>query len=207
MSDTPLQPDAISAIRDFFKDPEVSKQFVDNVVTKRPLGWSRRSNAPYYNKQYGEHMKSIADLMLTTGEPQIFLYKDFPNISKGTLYNRINQAIRFLIDKLDTPQRTYRDWNDNLAVRRERGLGIRFDFKDREVDAPFVPRVAEKIVQMTYWQQQITRFLENSSATKLHLDKLALTPEQVEEVRQSLAGLKNIQYVIRAYEIKIVKTV
>jgi len=199
-----------SAVTAFFKDPSVAKAVTDMVVRKKPLNWSRRSNTAYYKEPYALALKETIDEMLRTREDQIYFYKDFPNVSKTTLYLKVNMSLRYLLDFLDTPEKLYARWNEMVVIRQERGIGVAIRFipslKDGIV-ADFKPKAVLPKVEVPKWKQRIDEYLEDARDTKpLHLDKLALTPTEIQDIRDSLSQLRGLMFVVRAFEIKIVKT-
>jgi len=199
-----------NAVAAFFKDPSVAKAVTDMVVRKKPMGWSRRSNTAYFKEPYALALKEVIDEMLRTREDQIYFYKDFPNVSRTTLYQKINMSLRYLLEFLDTPDRLYARWNEMVVIKQEAGVGVAIRFipalKDGIV-ADFKPKAVLPKAEVPSWKQKIDDYLEDARLTKpLHLDKLALTPDEMQQIKDSLSQLRGIVFVIRAYEIKIIKT-
>ena len=198
---------AANAVREFFKDPKVAEAVVNSVVKRKPTTWSRRSNAPYYNEHYATQLKHVADEMLRTREDQVFFYKVFEKISHNTLYIRINQSIRYLVENLDTGD-VYHKWSEMISVTRERNVGVILALKEQYRSTPsveFRPKPVLPVKDIPVWQRQIEDFLEDPRQTKLHIDKLCLTPEQMKEINASFVGVTGVLKVIRAHEIKLVK--
>jgi len=202
---------ATNSIKDFFKNPQVSKAVVDMVVRNRPVGWSRRSNAPYYKEVYALGLKVQIDSMLSDRKDRIFRYDQFPQHSKETLYLRINQALRYLLDNLDDANKTYAKWNEMVAVTRERGLGIRISYRPEFRESglgTFVSVPVESKSTVPLWKQRVDDYLEDGIAgdKPLHLTGLCLTSEQLVDLKTSLKGLSGVMSSVDAHEIKIIKT-
>lgn len=200
-------------IRDFFKNPKIEKAVVDIVVRKKPVGWSRRSNAPYYKEYYAQTLKAQIDAMIADRKDRIFPYASFPQHSKQTLYLRINQSLRYIIDYMDDDNKTYAKWSEMVEITRERDVrGIRIsyrpEFQGMDFSKEFIPVAIESRSQVPTWKQEVDDYLENSQPgdKPLHIDKLCMTPEQVIDLNTSLKPLEGIMYSVNAHEIKIIKT-
>lgn len=203
------QKQAAHAVRDFFKDPRVAEAVVDLAVRKRPPGWSKRSNAPYYKEVYALQMKRVVDDMLDTRQDQVYFFKDFPRTSPTTLYLRIHQSIHYLIDYLDTEDKRYAKWNEMISITRERKTGIRLSFIEGVRTAQmenFTPRAAIPKSEIPKWKQSVEEYLESSRTSPLHITGLMLTPDDIKHAKESLTGVAGILFRITSSEIKIIKT-
>lgn len=205
------QQETTNAVKEFFKNPQVAKNVVDMVVRNRPVGWSRRSNAPYYKEVYATALKGQIDQMLADRQDRVFPYAQFPQHSKETLYLRINQALRYLLDFLDDEHKTYSKWNEMVAITRERGRGIRISYRPEFRDSGLNAFVAVPVEQKSHvptWKQKVDDYLENGSPADkpLHLTGLCLTVEQLADLKTSMKGLDSVMFSATAQEIKIIKT-
>lgn len=206
-----MSQETTNAVKDFFKNPQVSKAVVDMVVRNRPVGWSRRSNAPYYREAYALALKGQIDAMLKDRKDRVFRYDQFPQHSKETLYLRINQALRYLLDFLDDETKTYSKWNEMVAITRERGLGIRISYRSEFRESGLGAFVAVPVDQKSsapIWKQKVDDYLENASPADkpLHITGLCLTVEQLADLKTSMKGLDDVMFSATAQEIKIIKT-
>lgn len=177
---------------------------------KKPLGWSKHSRAPYYKEVYGLEAKAFFDKLMakTNKEDEIIRYKANPNVKPATLYARFYQSTRYLIDFLDTPEHKYKDFILNLIVERERGVGIRISFPhaiEFSVDNPFA--TAELVVEKGYdWEDELNEYLEKGEVGKKKtIDKLALSPEQIADLKESFSQLKNLVYKVESDKIVLLK--
>lgn len=198
------------AVRAFFSDPRVAEAVVNIAVRKKPAGWSKRSNAPYFNSGAAKLMKEVADEMMRTREDQVYFYKDFPTMSRNTLYLRINQSLRYLLEYMDTEDNLYAKWAEMVAVTRERGTGVRLSFKEEYRfggENSFKPKAVLAKATEPKWKTDVDEYLESGRTSPLHIDKLMLTPEEIGSLKESLVGVQNILFRVTASEIKIVKTV
>lgn len=199
-------------LRKIFSDPKTSAKVADVLLNDRPVGWGRRSNAPYFKESYGLQMKETLDQMMKDHIDVWYPYKEYQEkygIGRDTLYLRINQSLRYLFEKLDDTEHTYARFYEKLETSRERGLGvvIRFrpEFSDPEV-ANFQPRQVIPPEEIPEWKEKIDRFLESSETGRtLHIEKLALTVNQIAEIKVQLTGLTNIISNITAHSIKLIK--
>lgn len=196
-----------------FVNPQLQSAIVDAVVYSRPHGWGRRSVAPYYKERFGKEMKPILDEMIKTREDQLFEYEDFKKkfgISKETLYLRINQSMRYVIDKMDDVDHTYGRFCEMVEVNRERNVGviIRFRPECREGEVSnFVPKAVEPKDSLPVWREQLNEFLENSTPgdKPFFKEKLALTPEQIQDLTDSLTGIGGILFNVTSYSVKVIR--
>lgn len=201
--------DPNESIRDFFRDPSVAKAVIDLVVHKKPVGWSRRSNAPYYKREYALEMKNMIDEMLKTREDQVFMYRDFPRLASSSLYLKVNQALRYLVEKMDTEDKLYARWYEMVHISQERGVGVRISFIEElrtSAVSSFKPRAISSAANTPQWKQQVDEYLESDEVKPLHIDKLCLTQDDVKATRESLQSVKGIMFTVFAHEIKIIKT-
>jgi len=194
-----------------FVDPKVQAAVVDQVIRKKPKGWGRHSNAPYYSEVYGKQLQVVVDAMMIDRQPRCYFYDEYlkkHGVSKETLYLRVNQSRLWLLEQMD-PDGRYTKFFSLVEIHRERGVGviIRYkpEFQDGD-DSDFAPRTVLPVNEMPRWKKEVDEFLENASAgDKKHIDKLALSPDDILQLKIQLAGLKDVISNITAFEIKLVK--
>ncbi len=191
------------------------ERFVKFNAIPRPEGWSPKSNAPYYNMFCGEQMQIAVDEMMRSREPIVYRYANFcyedgvqGGCSRNTLYNRINQSIRYLVEKMD-PNNVYLRWLETVDVNRKKGLGItiRFkpEFKNPNVTSSFVPDKYIEPEDEVKWRRKMEEWLEGDEMTPFCLEKLALTTEEVESLRKELTSLSGIQASVNSTSIMIIR--
>ena len=193
-----------------FPSPEVASKVVDLVVKgSKPDGWSRHSNAPYYKKEYAESIRKSIDKMLESGTDIVYRYDVFcvnTGVSKETLYLRINQSIRYLVERMDTADNKYKNWYEAVNVTRERGVGIviRFVAGLHEAGSNFEPEVLVPVAQQPVWKQRMYNWLESDREKPFIQEGLALSPDDITQLKLELHGLKTILASVSAATIKIV---
>lgn len=194
-------------LRAIFPDPVVAEKVVNLVVHKRPPGWSKKSNAPYYNEFYAKLMQKEIDKMVEGGVSVMYEYTRFckagrGGVSQGSLYARINQSIKYLVDNLDTPDKKYQQWQDVTKVRRTEH-GILLEFKPAmEMDGQPLTAQPDK----PKWLRGMDEWLESGDVTPYMQEHIALTPQEVASVKEQLAGLKGIMCMVTTTSIKIIRT-
>ena len=192
-----------------FPSPEVASKFVDMIVTNRPHGWSRHSNAPYYKEVYALHIKREIDKMIQSGNPIVFRYNQWceeGGMTPNTLYTRINQSIRYLIEKLDRDGK-YKLWYEGITIRRKRGVGIRMDYVAGLCENA-TSLVADEVETETHtpkWKRDLDYWLESDNTTPFCQQGLALTPEEILSLKRELGGLSNVQCSIKSESVKVIK--
>lgn len=200
-----------SRLNEIFPNQEVSSAVTKLVLSKRPIGWSNKSNSPYYAKKCGEQIKVVADRMLETGEPQIYRYDiwckegDPFAISKNTLYTRINQSIRYLVERMD-PDGIYREWYDSVVVRRDplKG-GVIIENKQSLINREILPESILPSTHTAQWRKELDSWLESDDTDPFIKEHLALTPDEIKKLKQELTGLTNIMFDVTSFSVKVIK--
>lgn len=201
-------------LREIFPEP-IAERVVDVVVSKRPAGWGRKSIAPYYKENYARGIQIDIDRMIESRGQLVYRYdiwcKDIPGskvpiMSTNTLYNRINQSIKFLIDYLDTPDKKYRDWYNTVRIERRVGLGIVIFFiVGLDIEGAFHAELAEAVEAMPVWERQMEEWLEGNDNRPFMKDGLALTADEMTKHKQRFSRLTNVMASITSSTIKIIK--
>lgn len=210
MSDNPDTREEIRrTIQSIFPSPDVASQVVDLVVNKRPKGWSRKSNAPYYKKVFATQIKHWIDRMIESGNSIVYRYKDFctddTGMSESSLYIMVNQSIRFLIDNMDENGK-YERWYDSVRTTRKPGVGIIVNYlPGLSPLSQAQPEMAEPKETMPRWKQQMEEWLESDSTTPFIQEGLILSPEEIEALEVQFSQLSNVQASIKSSCIKIIK--
>jgi hypothetical protein len=202
-----------SKLKVIFKDPQMSAKMVDILVNNKPQGWGRRSIAPYFTEKYGKIMKAVLDTMMEKKEDLVYGYDDFKQqfgLSASSLYLRINQSIKYVCEKMDTPDHKYSKFCEMFTIERRRGVGVILRFKPdmREgFNAEFIPKPIISKDELPKWKDDLNTWLEESvpGDEPFHADKLALNPEEIQEVKNSLVGLKGVISNVTSYHIKVIK--
>ena len=188
-----------------YPDATTASRVVDLVVRKRPLGWSRKSYATYFREEYALQMKRELDSLISSRTAKLFPYEHFPNMSSTSLYLRINQSVRYVLEFLDPDGRYAKLWSE-VRTEKVKGRGVVIKFRDFVTDdlkgEDFVAK-ADKVK----WKQKIDLYLEGDEMKPLHIDHLLLSSSEIDEVKAELDGVEGIQFSVSSKEIKIVKTV
>src|SRR5882724_3565711 len=101
-----------SRIQEIFPSPQHAAAIVDIVVHgKKPAGWGRHSRATYYDEEYATPIKKNIDRMMENKQRMVYRYDrwctDETGMSTSTLYALINQAIRYICERMD-PEDVYK---------------------------------------------------------------------------------------------------
>lgn len=204
-----------SRLRDIFPDKATAKRIIDTVVNHKPPGWSRKSQAPYYKEFFGKWLQDIANKMMKERNDIVFRYEVYCGItgekmSEQTLYNRVNQAKRYLIDCLD-PDDLYKTWDALTNINREKGLGVTIRFKTefhdfiegiKESASPdaIIPQKDEPL-----WRRKMNEWLESDETRPFIKEGLAMTSDQVKVLSDELDSLEGIQASVNAISVKIIR--
>lgn len=200
-----------NAIKSIFVNPVTASKAVDMLVHshKKPQGWSRRSNAPYYKERYALQLKEVLDAMIEDHQVRLYRYSEWPGMSPQSLYLRINQSIRYLCDCMDTPEHKYARFCETLVLSRERNIGVRIEIRNglETSDHVFAPSSVVPQYEAPRWRQKIETWLEEAEPEHgpLLIENLMLSPDEVRELKLQFAGLQNVQVSITATTIKLLK--
>lgn len=209
-------PDDISqAANSIFPDPLTARRAIDFITSKKPMGWSKGSNAPYYDEYYGKPMKEWIDKMISNRQPMIFRYDvwcaESTGVSQNTLYSRINQSILFVRECMDDANKTYEKWFRQVRLSRTEGPWIGIYWKKEfesgmDKTSGLSPEFIQKPSDRVKWEEEMEEWLEGSSNRPLVIEGLALTAEQVTQYKLQLHGLQGIDYSVTHSSIKIIRT-
>ena len=205
-----MSDDIKNKIREIFVSPELSSKVVDIVVHgNKPSGWSRRSNATYYREPYALQIRDTIDAMWADRQDRLFRYSDWKHMSHNSVYLRINQSIRYLVDNLD-PDHKYARFLQMVAITRERNIGVKITFNEEyrfSDTSTFSPSPIIPKSEAPKWKQKIETWLEESEPgdKPFILEGLMLTPEEIKDLKLQFAGLKNVGASISGSTIRLIK--
>lgn len=196
-------------LESIYPNPEVAAKIVNLVVHNRPLGWGRKSNAPYYKEIYAKQLKTEIDKMIANNKPLCFRYATWCNTNTGmsrqTLYNRVNQSIRYLVEQMDA-DRTYYNWLQSVRIERLHGVGIVISYiAGLSASEQFKADEIEPRENMPPWKRDMEDWLESDNITPFCKEGLALSPEEVFNLTKTLGALSNIQAFVDSASVKIIK--
>lgn len=196
-----------------FANPKVQEAAVDLFVRKRPMGWGRRSIAPYFNEHYGREAKAVLDEMMKSRQDVCYHYSEFLKkfgINKETLYLRVNQSMRYVVEMMDDKDHTYGRFMAMLIIRRIHGLGVTVRFRPECRDgniSDFKPKPVDAKDEVPRWKEHLNDWLENSEpGDKPFLKEgLTLTATEIEDLNVSLKQVKGIMFNVTSFSVKIIK--
>lgn len=212
MSDEEKDKDIKERLHSIFPSPEVASAVVDLVVHNRPKGWSRRSNAPYYKEIYATAIKREIDAMIDSGGKElVFRYAvwctDATGISPKTLYNRLNQSIRYLIDHMDTRDHKYGKWYEGVRIESKQKLGIviRNILGINEMPENAHTELVEPKANMPMWMQKMEQWLESDEQKPFVQEGLLLSPEEIRKLNLQFMSLSSVAASVTSSCVKIIK--
>lgn len=198
-------------IQSIFVSPEATARAVDAIVLskKKPSTWSRRSNAAYYGEEYAKQIAKQLDAMMIDRQPRMYKYSEWPSLQPNTIYLRINQSIRYLLEFLDTDGK-YRRFLQVVKITRERtpiaGVLLRIiaEFQE-DGSSNFEPTAVIEQREMPKWKQKMENWLDTAEpgGEPFILEGLLLSGDEVKQLKLQFVGLKNIMASISATHIKL----
>jgi hypothetical protein len=203
-------------VRQIFVNPKAVDKIVTLINHDKPAGWSHHSNAPYYKRIYADEIRPFIDRMMVDKQDIVYKYSvwctESTNISPQTVYNRVNQSIRWLIEKSPTSEERekYASWYELVKVERVRNLGVRISFipgfglpsEGGELRPESVAPVSQKPV----WERKMDEWIEDSDNYEPFVKEgLALTQDEIVDLKIRLNGLSNIQSSITQDRIALIR--
>lgn len=188
------------------------KKLFDYAVAKKPPGWAVNSCAPYFKEFYARNIKEAIDKQLENREDIVYRYDIFCGrnqeiTSHTTLYNRINQSIRYLLMHLDTEDKKYLTWKQIVNIKRVEGLGIRISFipEFRNPSQDFKPEFVLPKEDLPQWRRRMDDWLEGDSQEPFVLERMSLTHDEVITLNRELGSLQGIIAQVNSGSIKIIR--
>lgn len=199
----PSKEDIVGAIKEILRDKDMQDRIVAFKNPTKPRSWNKKTNAPYYREKYGLELKAMLDKMMIDGQHRIFRFDEFPELSKNSLYLKVNQSKLYLLENLD-PDGRYAHYLNHVRIRRTR-VGVRLS-SDTENDGSFMPSTVITINAQDSLREKIDKFLEESQpGQELLINKLVLEEGDVEALQASLMPLENFAANITHTSVKIVR--
>ena len=202
------QPTSKPPVTITFPDGKTASTVVNFLVKKRPAGWSRRSYATYYKQVYAEWIKRDIDKMIETRQKAVYRYDSWPKLKPTALYQRINQAIMFLLDESNQmdPDGRYAKWRNDIRIHRRPDIGVVMEYDEVLEGSPAAEFVSADM-DKPKWMQRMDEYLESRDPDlpPFHQTGLMLTPDEIVELKEELAGLQGIMFSVDSREVKIIK--
>ena len=192
-----------------FANPAIAARVVDVVVHNKPPGWGRRTQAPYFKEPYGRMMLEVLEKMVATKQDVVFSLERFKGKSLQTIYLMVNQSCRYVLEYYDSEKKWQR-FLQCVSIRKERGVGVRISIgqanRDREL-IDFKPVFVDPANTNPIWRDKLDKWLEESEVgdEPFHETGLALSVDEIKDLKISFAQLKNVLANISAHSIKAVK--
>ena len=205
------QQDTNKAIKErlesIFPNPNTASSIASMISSPRPAGWSKKSNAPYFKQIYAEEIRAIIDQQIENNKDIVFQYHVWCNklnISKLTLYNRVNQSLLFLFERLD-PEGKYKKWYETVAITCPSDLGIVIAIIKRDATKSLTAEFIVPRAEMPVWKRELDDWLESSDKAPFVKEHLALTKEEMHTLKSQFENLQGIMFEISHNSINLVK--
>lgn len=207
-------------LKAIFPDEITANKIIDLATAKRPPGHSRKSATPYYKEYYARWLQPSIDKMIETRESIYFPYKAFCGereeiMSKTTLYARVNQSTRYLIDCLD-PDNKYKAWRAIVNITRDKkrgGVVIEFipefrNYEDENGERKKFPEpqmILSKDSDAPMWRRRLDEWLESTTTTPFLKEKLCLTEQEVYDLKMELNSLGGIKASVSQFKVAVIR--
>lgn len=213
---TPIEPSEqekqmAARLQAIFTNKPLQAKIVDIVVGDKPIGWGPRSSSPYYNEKCALEIKKVFDAIRETGKPFCYRYDWFEQnfgLGKDTLYTRVYQSWRYLLERMDPTHEYQRFKEEKLDIWRKRGVGVMIELKKHlTTDGPaFEPEEVMPESEGPKWRRRMQDWLEDAdSSTSFKQEGLVLTADEIAELKLHLSSLANVMPSITSHSVKLVK--
>lgn len=201
-------------MKTIFPSQQTTSRVVTALASNKPLGVKSFAHYPYYKEVYAKKLKFAVDKMISDKQDIIFRYEIFcsgPNaMSKGTLYSFVNQAMRYLVENMDS-ERVYANWRESITVSRNASRGGIVMSYLRGFGSTSMPDlIGESIVpvedgSIPQWRRELDAWLESDSVQPFIKEHLAMTREEMIALKQELDEVRGIQHSVNCISIRILK--
>ena len=187
----------VEGFKDLIKSsPKLQKKILKNT--------EERSGGNYYNRNDAEKLKPFLDEMIVDGESREFRFSDYPQWSPNTVWLKINQAVKYIVDNMDDEEKRYAYFRNKLKICKTEN-GVLFKI----VDAPdgwIVHKVGGEVSkEVETYKDKIFHFMETSEEEEeLDIKDLTLTEEEVIKMKELLDPSPIFAAFISPTRIKIV---
>lgn len=185
-------------------DNPLVAQIVNAVVKKRPLGWSQRSRAAYYNEKNGKWLLRDIDAMIKDRKARIYRYSNFPGLSQTSLYLKINQSFRYILDNLD-PDGLYKQFEESIRITRQANTGVIIRFESTGDADSLEAEVMDSIKSRPKWMDKMDEWLEGEDTKPFIKEGLRLTDEEVAQIKLELSGITSVMAAVDNASVKIMR--
>lgn len=204
----------VDTAKKLFPNEEIASKFVNMMATSRPEGTSKKSSYPYYKEFYARKIQPRIDDMIKGKGSLIFRYAEFcgsGGFSESTLYLFVNQASRYLVERMDKEDLRYFQWKNTSKTTRskERG-GVCIDFLPGfrcNDDVNFTPELVQAIADGTpRWRIDLNEWLENDKATAPFCrEGLTLSLEEMNGLKVEMRSVRGVEVSINCKKIMAIK--
>jgi hypothetical protein len=212
---TEEEKDKINKLHSLFPSQEIASQLANLVVSKRPLGVSKQSCYTYYKEVYAMKIKESIDSMIKTGDALLYRYSTYCDcdggISRETLYKMINQAVRYLVDRMDNVDLKYFSWRNSVNIRRsEEKKGVFIEYSQGFKMVTGIKDFKGELVTpggegTPKWKLEMNDWLESDSTKPFIKERLTLTEKEMIELKQELAEDIRIMFSVDCTSVKLIK--
>lgn len=195
---------ASELLKDFtqlFKLPK----FRRTIAAKMDEGSSKN----FYLEKEAKSLLPIIDEMIADKQDREFLFSDMPHWKPNTIFIKLNQAVRYICDNMDTEDNKYKVFRSCVQIKKQEN-GILFHYvadpgyRDRLWTAHKVEKGVEKVIPVETWKSKVQDFMLDSKVGDfLNIKELTLNEEDLLYLKTIFHETKNFLCKFTETEIKI----
>lgn len=180
-------------------------EYIPRASSLRKIIVGKRGDQPYYGEKHALALKPVLDDIIATRTPRQFLVAHHPRTSIRTIYLKIYQSWLWLIDNHPEKEKYAKLKEETSLIQRD--SGVRIMFKADDLIALVPEEINPAMDNLQKLQNKITEFLEMDITTDILFDekKLSLTEDQINVIKDSLAGLPNVVINIEPNRVRILR--
>ncbi len=140
----------------------------------------------YYNKNEAEALRGFIDEMMTDLQDRKFLFTDYPYWSPNTVWVKVNQAIKYLVENDVSEEKKYQVFRNRLKICKVEE-GILFKILETPVYSGWIAHKLDKESTPETFKDKVFHFMEISEeGEELDLKELSLDEEEVKKLKELL---------------------
>ena len=160
----------------------------------------------YYNEKEAKMLMQHLDDISVDKEDREFRYDDYPQWTPNTIWAKINQAIKYIIDNLD-PEGKYTTIRNHVKISREE-TGVQFHWVENQNanEGWIAHKIKDGRKMLENYKTKVYRFMEESNeGEELDLKEgLSLTDDEVDQMKAFLSDSPIFLAFVSSNRIKII---
>lgn len=183
---------------------------------------SSTQKSGYYTRESALFVKALFDGMMTDGKPRLVDPARY-GYTQSSMYAYLINGSLYLLDNLDTSDKTYARLKFNTKMHRQPDGKIQVMFKARalmnggietlndNVEVKLTPVLSVDSMEYAHvksnvrWEETLDNFICGDDNGRLEIKGLSLTPDEQKFIRSSTIGLRGLKIVELSREVIVIE--